>query len=127
MSRQVLAIFLCIILMCAAALAWLGGQVLEQDRSLESQRVRERLESAAEHIAGTLERGLSLLDSKPPPDGAVTLSASSRGVRVQPAGGLLYYPAAPAAGDADEPKPIFAEGERLEYQRSDPAKAAEFF
>ena len=42
-----------------AALGWLGWRVLEQDRALESQRVRERLDSAASLIARELDRTLS--------------------------------------------------------------------
>ena len=41
------------------ALGWLGWRVLQQDRALESQRVRERLDNAAALIARELDRTLS--------------------------------------------------------------------
>lgn len=132
---HVLAIFLCIMLVCGGALGWLGWQVLEQDRSLETQRVRERLDLAADHVAASLERSFSDLANylhflpgpaaKEPPEGVVVLLATERAVSVDPPGRVLFYPAVPAS---DEPPAVtFAEGEKLEFQRNDPAKAAELF
>jgi len=132
---HVLAIFLCIMLVCGGALGWLGWQVLEQDRSLEGQRVQERLDLAADHVAASLERSFSDLDNylnfvpgpaaKEPPEGVVVLRATDRAVNIDPPGRVLFHPAA-AASD-EPPAATFAEGERLEFQRNDPAGAAELF
>src|SRR5512140_1018032 len=91
---HVLAIFLCIMLVCGGALGWLGWQVLEQDRSLERQRVQERLDLAADHVATSLERSFSELDNylnllpgpaaKEPPEGVVVLVATERAVNIDP-------------------------------------------
>jgi signal transduction histidine kinase len=133
--RHVLAIFLAIMLVSGGALGWLGWQVLEQDRSLERQRVQERLDLAADHVAASLERNFSDLDNhlnflpgpaaKEPPEGVVVLLATERAVNVYPSGRVLFYPA--AAVSDEPPAATFAEGEKLEFQRNDPTKAAEFF
>jgi signal transduction histidine kinase len=133
--RHVLAIFLCIMLVCGGALGWLGWQVLKQDRSLERQRVQERLDLAADHVAASLERNFSDLDNylnflpgpaaKEPLEGVVVLLATELAVNVYPSGRVLFYPA--AAVSDEPPAATFAEGEKLEFQRNNPAKAAEFF
>ena len=133
--RRVLAIFLCIMLVFSGALGWLGWQVLEQERSLERQRLQERLELAMSHMAASLEHNLLDLDkylsflpgpaAKEPPEGVAVLLATEHSVDVYPPGRVLFYPPGPASEEA--PAATFAEGEKLEHQRNDPAKAAEFF
>src|SRR5688572_16829503 len=133
--RHVLAIFLTIMLVSAGALGWLGWQLLEQDRSLERQRLQERLEQAADQTVAALQRSLSELEAHlnlipsagatEPPRGVAILLIKEQAVEVYPSGSLLYYPAIPP--DEEPPAATFAEGENLEYQRNDPAKAAEFF
>ncbi len=133
--RHVLAIFLVIMLVCGGALGWLGWQVMEQDRLLKRQRVQERLGLAADRVVASLERSFSELDDylgfrpgpgvKDPPEGVAVILATQRAVDIYPAGRVLYYPAVPAGGEP--PAATFAEGEKLEYQGNDPAKAAVFF
>src|SRR5439155_3738450 len=41
-------------LVLAASLSWLGWRLLKQDRALESQRIQERLDNAADLIAASL-------------------------------------------------------------------------
>ena len=43
-------------LVLAATLGWLGWQLLQQDRVLETQRTQERLNNAADLIAAALLR-----------------------------------------------------------------------
>ena len=50
-------------LVFGGAMGWLGWRLLEQDRSLETQRVQERLELAADHVAAGLQRSLSELET----------------------------------------------------------------
>jgi signal transduction histidine kinase len=117
------------------ALGWLGWQLLKQDRALEGQRLQERLELAADHMAAALQQSLTDLESylsfvpspgaKEPPDGVLVLQATKRTVNAYPPGCLLYYPVIP---DGEEPPAAtFVAGETLEYQGNDPAKAAEVF
>jgi hypothetical protein len=122
-------------LVFGGALAWLGWQLLEQDRSLERQRVQERLEQAADYMAAELQRGLSDLEgfleflpgpaAKGPPDGVIVLRAIPGSVEAHPSGGLLFYPAIP--GGEGERAGTFSRGEDLEFRRSEPAGAAELF
>jgi signal transduction histidine kinase len=75
-----------------------------------------------------LESYLSFVPSpgaKKPPDGVMVLQVTKRTVNAYPPGCLLYYPMIP---DGEEPPAAtFVAGETLEYQRNDPAKAAEVF
>jgi len=52
--RYLLTLFLAIMLVLAASLSWLGWRLLKQDRALESQRIQERLDNAADLIAASL-------------------------------------------------------------------------
>ena len=133
--RRTLTVFLCLMLVLGGALGWLGWQLLKQDRALEGQRVQERLELAADHMAAALQQSLTDLESylsfvpspgaKEPPDGVLVLQVTKRTINAYPPGCLLYYPVIP---DGEEPPAAtFVAGETLEYQRNDPAKAAEVF
>src|SRR5512136_1946948 len=133
--RHVLLVFLCIMLVLGGALAWLGWRLLEQDRSLERQQMQERLDLAADQMANELQRSLLELESylsyapsptaKALPEGVVVLLATGQTVDVYPPSSLLYYPV--IAAGTEPPAAICVEGEALEYQRNDPAKAIEVF
>src|SRR4030042_1406478 len=94
-------------------LGWLGWQLLKQDRALEGQRVQERLELAADHMAAALQQSLTDLESylsfvpspgaKEPPDGVLVLQVTTRTVTAYPPGGLLYYPVIPDGGEPPPP------------------------
>ena len=133
--RRTLAVFLCLMFVLGGALGWLGWKLVKQDRALEGQRVQERLELAADHMAAALQQSLTDLESylsfvpspgaNEPPDGVMVLQVTKRTVNVYPPGCLLYYPVIP---DGEEPPAAtFVAGEALEYQRNDCAKAAEVF
>ena len=133
--HHVLAIFLCIMLVCGCALAWLGWKLLAQERSLESQRVQERLERAADHVAAVIQHSLLDLENylsvvpdpggKKPPGGVAILLETKDATTINPPGRLVFYPVVP--GGEEPPDTAFAEGEKLEFQGSDPAKAAGVF
>jgi len=133
--RRTLAVFLCLMFVLGGALGWLGWQLLKQDRALEGQRLQERLELAADHMAAALQQSHADLESylsfvpspgaKEPPDGVMVLLVTKRTVNAYPPGRLLYYPVIP---DGEEPPAAtFVAGEILEYQGNDPAKATEVF
>jgi signal transduction histidine kinase len=133
--RHVLTVFLCLMCVFGGAMGWFGWQLLRQERSLERQRVQERLEQAADHMAATLQRSLSELETylgfvpgpgvKQPPEGVALLRATERTITVYPPARLLYYPATP--GGQEPSAAAFIEGEKLEFQQNDPGKAAEAF
>src|SRR5438477_5061697 len=135
--RYVLTLFLAIMLVLAASLSWLSWRLLKQDRALESQRIQERLDNAADLIAASLLRKFS--ESKDQFTSLLALSDSDLAARAsdlagQRAGtalvvvfhaqaidayprGLLYYPFLPTAKEL--PANMFEAGEVLEFQQKD--------
>jgi hypothetical protein len=97
----------------AAVLAWLGVRVLEQDRALDRQRQRERLEVAAGRVALEIDRRLQDLGAE---------LATGHGIRfhegsIEPAPGvpLLFQP---GDGPVVQPSPPeIAAVEIEEFQR----------
>jgi two-component system phosphate regulon sensor histidine kinase PhoR len=106
------------------ALGWLGWRVLEQDRVLENQRQRERLENAASLIARELDVKFSdweqLLaagargESIAVPQGGVFLLIGPDGVAARQGAPLPYYPR--VAPPATVPSALFAVGDALEFR-----------
>ncbi|MCA1559659.1 MAG: hypothetical protein LC753_02060 [Acidobacteria bacterium] len=56
---RLLALFVLLAGIPLVALGWIGYQVVQQDRALESQRLRDRLDNAAALLARELDRTLS--------------------------------------------------------------------
>jgi signal transduction histidine kinase len=144
--RYLLTLFLAIMLVLAASLSWLGWRLLKQDRALESQRVQERLDNAADLIAASLlhkfsESGVqftSLLTLSDSDLAARASELSSQGagtalivvfrpqaVDAYPRAALLYYPFLPTANEP--PASMFEAGEVAEFQQKDFAKAIAVF
>jgi signal transduction histidine kinase len=143
--RQLLTLFLAIMLVMATALGWLSWRLLEQDRALESQRAQERLDNAADLIGASFLRKFS--ESEDQLGALATLSDTElagrasglvgqggpaliillrpQAVYAYPRNGLLYYPFLPATNEA--PASVFEAGEVLEFQQKDPAKAIAAF
>jgi signal transduction histidine kinase len=131
--RRVLTSFLVVVVACVVALAWLGYRLLEQDQALASQRAQERLESAADLAAATLERRLAalegVLDSFPSgvtlPDGAILVTVRGPTLERHGALPLLFYP------DLETPRPLPADALRqaevAEFQDRNPLAAAHLF
>jgi hypothetical protein len=106
------------------ALGWLGWRVLLQDRALESQRVRERLDNAAGLIARELDRTLNAWETVLPaaaegqavtlPSGGVFLLIGPDGVVGQQGVRLPYYPRVAPSISADAS--LFAAAEQHEFR-----------
>jgi signal transduction histidine kinase len=119
----------------AAALAWLGWRLLEQDRALENQRLRERLENAASLLSHELDRALAEWEQLLPraasgaaaalPPGGVLLVFDSRGVLHHQGARLPYYPLVPSPPEA--PAGVFTAAESHEFREPDLAKAAALY
>jgi signal transduction histidine kinase len=128
--RLILTLFLSLVAVCAAALAWLGWQFLIQDRALERQRAQESVEGAADRIVDVLELEVAKLDeavrspdSDPPSGpGVARLVSNGKSIRVEPAGSLLWYPWLPAPSTPDSRR--FEAAEELEFRRHDLGRAA---
>jgi signal transduction histidine kinase len=143
--RYLLTLFLAIMLVLAASLSWLGWRLLKQDRALESQRIQERLDNAADLIAASLLHKFS--ESRDQFTSLLALSDSDLAARAselsgQGAGtalivvfrpqavdayppGLLYYPVLPTAKEPSAS--VFEAGEVAEFQQKDFAKAITVF
>jgi signal transduction histidine kinase len=128
--RRVLLLFLIVTVVPAAALAWLGWQLVRQDRALESQRLQERLDRAAVVVAGALDRRLaeiagSLSSSGDVPADSIVITCGPDRIDARPGNRLVFYPfvaAAPAVSTR-----VFDAGEAYEFQKQDYAAAvAEF-
>ncbi len=131
-TRKVPTLFLSVALLFAGAVGWLGWRLLLQDRALARQRRLEQLEAAADRVIAAMYRRLAELEEAladprvgPVPPESVLVRARRDRVVVHPPDGLLYLPVTPAG--AEPPPTIFAEGEALEFQKDDPAAAAEAF
>jgi len=128
--RRVLILFVAVTMVPAAALVWLSWQLLRQDRALESQRLQERLDHAADLIGTALDRQLTeAVDRLPalaePSVNALAVTALPHGIEVNPRERLVYYP---VVSPAREPRPgAFEAGETLEFRQQDHVGAiAEF-
>lgn len=124
--RRVQSLFLTVTLLFAAAVGWLGWELVRQDRALARQRRVEQLEAAADRVAGALFRRIAELEelsaggSLPP--GVVRLRGTMKHVDVEPAGSLLYLPFPPPSSATDDAP--FALADLLEFQREDSLAAA---
>jgi hypothetical protein len=101
-----------------AALGWLAFRLIRQDREMEGQRRRERLEFAAGRVALAAENRLSPIEEQ---------LAQGRGLRLTPQGlepgggaAVLFQPRPAASSRTGD---VFAAPEALEFQRRDPAAA----
>lgn len=121
---QLLALFVLLSGIPLAALGWLGWRVLEQDRALETQRERERMDNAASLVTRELDRGLTAWEAMLPaaaggqavtlPPDAVFLLIAPDGVTQHQGVPLPYYPQVPAAVGASAT--AFAAAEDLEFR-----------
>ncbi|HUQ91755.1 MAG TPA: hypothetical protein VM120_08735 [Bryobacteraceae bacterium] len=116
--RVLLASFLAVTLLPAAALLWLGWRFFDQDRALAAQRVRERREQAADLIAVALQQSLAAAQQQleqtiadGEPDAAAIVF---HGDDIESTPRLLYYPVVPSPNRA--PAALFARGEEMEFQ-----------
>jgi signal transduction histidine kinase len=126
-------LFALLTLVPALALGWLTFELLQTDRELERERLRERAQAAAEQGADRivaashqrltdLERLVAASGTLPPDVIRVTVDGDK--VSVNPPAALAFYPDSPSI---DEHIAAFVDGERIEYAERNPAKASEWF
>src|SRR5688572_2849779 len=127
--RHLLALFLGTTFVLLTTLGWLGWQSLQQDRHVEEQLVRDRLESATDLIAAQIRQNLTDTEeqlgqlaahSAETLHGAASAYAPRLGddallavfdeqrVMAYPPGRLLYHPVLPEV--PDPPAAAFAAG-----------------
>jgi signal transduction histidine kinase len=128
-SRRTSILFLGVAAVAVAALVWMGVRLLQQDRALEAQQLRERREAVADRMIVALEQALLAEERRltdlpkvdftlPADDGVLILSDSSGSpgcseFRVWPDNALLYYPVIPAGREA--PARLYADVEKSEF------------
>ena len=132
---KLLALFVLLSVVPLVALGALGWRVLQQDRALESQRLRERLENAASLVARDLDRTLTTWEELLPvaargqavtlPSGTVFLLISPAGVVQLQGTSLPYYPRVPHASGAVSP--LFAAAEAEEFRAQNLPAAIEAY
>ncbi len=144
--RHLLVVFLGTMLALLAGVAWLALRSLEQDRAVEVQRVRARLESTTDLIASEIRQRLTVLEDQlarvaaqsggsldaavaavaaGAGDDAIVAVFDGRGVRAYPDRRLLYYPTLPI--EQEPVLPMFSVGEEYEFRAGDFASAIEHF
>ncbi|MBN2409470.1 MAG: HAMP domain-containing histidine kinase [Candidatus Aminicenantes bacterium] len=135
-SRRTTILFLGVAAAAVAALIWMGVRLLQQDRALEAQQLRERREAAADRLIIALEQVLSAeerrltdlprADVASPADDAVWITegvSNSSEFHVWPDIGLLYYPVIPPG--QEPPARRYVEAERWEFIHHNYRRAAE--
>ena len=130
--RSLLLILFLLTLVSVSALAWFGWRLLDQDRMAERQRVRERLEQAADGVAASLRGTLAEMGDRlstgslhtPPRDGLLLLFDDDR-IAAVPAERLLYTPVPASWPEAKAG--TFDDAERLEFAEKQPAAAAAIY
>jgi signal transduction histidine kinase len=115
------AMFIILMLTLAAALYWLSWRLLQQDRALENQRVRERLAALPDARLG---EAAGRLGSQLSQDSLLVILRPDA-VEDYPKGRLSYYPVLPVS--KDPPATTFAAGETLEFRQKDYAGAIASF
>lgn len=113
------------------ALGWLGWRVIEQDRALEIQRQRERLENAASLIARDIEARVTGWEQLLPsaaggasitmPPNAVFVLIDPNGVVATQGPRLPYYPC--VAPPSTRSSGRFTAGDALEFREQNPGAA----
>ena len=121
--RRVVALVAAVAIVPLAVFLWLGARLLDQDRQLEQQQARDRLQTAADLVAATLQRAIASSEqwlaagADDWPDGAVALTFSTDGIVAVPRGRLAYLPVLPPLRSVP-PEP-FQAAEALEFQKHD--------
>ena len=134
--RSLLTILFLVTLVSVLALGWFGWKLLDQERVVEAQRDRERLEQAADRIAAIARRGTGRTGERlgtwliaPPSDGKpedgllLILSGANNSLSAMPGNRLLYRPSSTAQPEAFDD--TFADGETFEFQQAQPEQAIE--
>jgi signal transduction histidine kinase len=112
------------------AVLWMGWLFLQQDRTLESQQSKQKLESVADGIAAVLDRVLAQTTMamtsaswRPPGGGAVVVRMQEGSLTAVPPGVLLFAPSSLRGAPAQDS--LFDSAEREEFSRNNLGGAAQ--
>src|SRR5438045_2694124 len=98
--RSLLLILALLTVVSLSAVGWFDWKLLGQERLVEAQRARERLEQTADRIAANLRRTLAETGDRlgapgvetAPAFDALLLAVGDNGLTATPRERLLYYP-----------------------------------
>jgi len=113
------------------ALFWVCWRVLEQDRALEEQQIRQRVERAADIAAAALQRAMEASErrlaegSKDWAEGAVAVTVLRKTIQVWPRERVAYFPVAQELPEL--PGAPFAAAEAIEFGQRDLNRAAAIY
>ena len=116
-ARKLLVVFLAVTLVPAGLAGWLAWRLLEQDRVMARERLREIREHRADEVVQALSRALAALEqnARHLPPGSVTALDET----------LAYEPNARLLPEA--PISVFAGGEQLEFRSGGLEEAIDFY
>ena len=113
------------------ALFWVCWRVLEQDRALEEQQIRQRVERAADIAAAALQRAMEASErrlaegSKDWAEGAVAVTVLRKTIQVWPRERVAYFPVAQELPEL--PGAPFAAAEAIVVGQRDLYRAAAIY
>lgn len=125
--RSLVALIIGITVVPLATLLWLGWRLLEQDRALEQQQVRQRVERGADLIVSALQRAVSVSEQRlaagsgSVADEAAAVTFREGHVEASPRDRVAYFPVVHPLPEA--PAATFVRGEDLEFRQHDRAAA----
>ena len=130
-SKYTAFLFLGVAAVSVFALVWMGWRLLQQDRALETQRLEEQREAAADRIIGALEKALAVEARKladvmmenfyPETEDHLQIIIDAGEMHVLPDDALLYYPVINPKREAVSSQ--FAAAEKAEFQEKDYGRA----
>lgn len=132
-SQSLIAALVGMTAIITGALAWTGWRLLDQQRDIDEQWTRERLETAGDALASGISGRLAEAGDRlsvwlsnpdgpmPAVEGATIVAIAPGAIRTAPAGALPFLPAVEPAAPAPA---VFADIERLEFGAQQPAAAA---
>ena len=145
--RSLLVLFLGTTLLLLTGLGWLGEKTLEQERTMEIQRLQDELESSADLIAAGLRQNLVEVEEQLTrlsvqsgenveaaaanfagnlgEDALIVIFEGPYSVRAYPSNRLTYYPVLPTP--EEPPDHTFATGELYEFRTGDFERAIAYF
>ncbi len=129
--RSLIALIIGITVVPLATLLWLGWRLLQQDRILESQQARERVDLAADLVVAALQRVISSYEQRLAagndqwPEGMVVVTFRDGVVEASPRDSVAFLPIVMPLREA--PDSTFAPGEDLEFGKQDQPAAIQMF
>ena len=129
--RSLIALIIGITVVPLATLLWLGWRLLGQDRILESQQARQRVELSADLVVAALQRVISSYEQRLAdggdqwPEGTAMVTFRNGLVEASPRERVAFLPVVKPLREA--PDSTFAQGEELEFAKRDQLAAIKEF